>query len=64
MNDQKSKIQIECYLAVMAIVIITICTKASPIYPFDDYGDVNCFMTVGRSMLKGMLPYRDLFEQK
>ena len=30
----------------------------------NDWVDVNCFFTVGRGMLHGLVPYRDLYEQK
>lgn len=30
----------------------------------NDWVDVNCFFTMGRSILDGMVPYRDLYEQK
>ncbi len=47
-----------------AIVAVTICSKCSPLYPFNDWCDSNCFFTVGKSMFKGLVPYRDLYEQK
>ena len=47
-----------------ALVILGICSKSSPLYPFNDWGDANCFVTVGKSMLHGLVPYRDLYEQK
>lgn len=49
---------------VSALVVLGICSKSSPIYPFNDWGDPNCFVTVGKSMLRGLVPYRDLYEQK
>lgn len=52
------------FIAATAIVTITICTKSSPIYPFNDWVDANCFLTVGKSMLHGKVPYQDLYEQK
>ena len=51
-------------IAITAVVAITICSKASPLYPFNDWVDSNCFLTVGKAMLHGQVPYRDLFEQK
>ncbi|MBQ9898088.1 MAG: hypothetical protein IJM44_01370 [Ruminococcus sp.] len=52
------------YIAAAAFITILICSKSSPLYPFNDWVDANCFLTVGRSMLHRLLPYRDLFEQK
>ncbi len=47
-----------------AIFAITLCSKSSPLYPFNDWEDANCFFSVGKSMLRGLIPYRDLVEQK
>lgn len=47
-----------------AIVAVTICSKSSPLYPFNDWVDANCYFTVGKSIFKGLVPYRDLMEQK
>ena len=48
----------------VALVSISICSLSSPLYPFNDWVDANCFFTVGKSMLYGIVPYRDLYEQK
>ena len=47
-----------------AIIAISLCSMCSPLYPFNDWVDANCFFTVGKSMLYGIVPYRDLYEQK
>lgn len=52
------------YLLLSAVLLITLCSKSSPLYPLNDWVDANCFFTVGKSMLHGLLPYRDLWEQK
>ncbi len=51
-----------CFLT--SVVFLTICSKSSPLYPFNDWGDANCYLTVGKAMLEGVVPYRDLVEQK
>ncbi|MGN0999052.1 MAG: hypothetical protein ACI4PO_05820 [Faecousia sp.] len=51
-----------CFL--LAALFLGICSKSSPLYPMNDWVDVNCFFTVGRSILHGMVPYADLYEQK
>lgn len=56
--------RIQLVSIITAIITITICSKSSPIYPLNDWVDSNCFFTVGKSMLKGLVPYRDLYEQK
>lgn len=49
---------------VAAAAFLAICSKSSPLYPMNDWVDVNCFFTVGKSILHGIVPYRDLYEQK
>ena len=49
---------------IMAVLLITFCSKSSFLFPFNDWVDTNCFFTVGKSVMKGLVPYRDLIEQK
>ena len=51
-------------LLCVAVVAVSVCSLSSPLYPFNDWVDANCFFTVGKSMLYGIVPYRDLYEQK
>ena len=52
------------FLILTATVTITIVSTCSPLYPFNPWDDANCFFTVGRGILHGLVPYRDLYEQK
>lgn len=47
-----------------AFVFITLCSKSSFLYPLNDWGDTNCYVTMAKGILNGMVPYRDLIEQK
>ncbi len=49
---------------ILSAVFIFLASKSSPLYPLNDWVDVNCFFTVGRGILDGLVPYRDLYEQK
>lgn len=40
------------------------CSKSSPLYPMNDWVDVHCYLTLGKGMLNGKVPYLDLYEQK
>ncbi len=51
-------------LGITAVGVITICSKSSPLYPFNDWVDSNVYLTMGRAMLDGKIPYRDLYEHK
>lgn len=41
-----------------------ICSKNSFLYRINDWVDANAFFTVGKGMVRGIVPYRDIFEQK
>ncbi|WP_074755234.1 hypothetical protein [Butyrivibrio fibrisolvens] len=47
-----------------AFIIMLICTRSSPLYVFNNWDDSNSYFTVGKSIFKGLVPYRDLFDQK
>lgn len=48
----------------LSVIFISLASKSSPLYPMNDWVDVNCFFTIGRGILDGSVPYRDLYEQK
>lgn len=50
--------------AAVSVLISLFAFKSSVFYPLNDWVDPNCFMTMGRGMLKGKVLYRDLYEQK
>ena len=62
--DNNEKILAIAFCIISAFGIIGVCSKSSFLYPLNDWNDANCFFTVGKSMLNGIVPYRDLIEQK
>ena len=48
----------------VAGVFLLILSKNSPLYPLNDWVDVQCFLTVGKGILHGIVPYQELYEQK
>lgn len=48
----------------ISALVLLICSKSSPLYPMNDWVDVHCFLTLGKGLLNGMIPYVDLYEQK
>ena len=63
MNMKKLNINF-LYCLVISFVFMLIGTKSSPLYVINDWVDSNCFFTVGKGMMNGLVPYLDLFEQK
>ncbi|MCQ2484003.1 MAG: glycosyltransferase family 39 protein [Clostridia bacterium] len=51
-------------LTAFSFTVLYICTSSSPRYAINPWVDANAFFTVGKGMAKGMIPYKDLFEQK
>ncbi len=48
----------------IAFFFLLIATKSSPLYPFNDWADANISFTMGKGMMNGKIPYRDLFDHK
>lgn len=48
----------------MAAVLLGLCSRCSPLYPINDWVDVNVFFTAGKSMMAGRVLYRDVFDHK
>ncbi len=52
------------FACLLSYSVLAVCSKSSFLYPMNDWVDVHCFFTVGRGVLHGLTPYRDLYEQK
>ena len=48
----------------ISIVVLFIFSKNSWLYSTNDWVDANTFMTVGNAWAHGIIPYKDIFEQK
>lgn len=49
---------------ILSFLILLLCSKCSFLYPFNGWDDFNSFYTIGCGWANGLIPYRDLFEQK
>ena len=47
-----------------AFFALLFATSASPLYATNFWTDTNVYFTIGRGMLQGAMPYRDLFDHK
>ena len=52
------------YALVLAFAVLFFCSKSSPIYPINDWADANVYLTIGKGMTQGKIPYRDLYDHK
>ena len=64
MKKNKTRLKPYLYCLCLSILFLIICSKNSMLYQINDWVDANAFFTVGKSMVRGSIPYRDLFEQK
>lgn len=51
-------------LLVFSCLVMALCTASSPLYSGHDWTDANTYLTMGRGLLRGCVPYRDLFDHK
>lgn len=51
-------------ILIFSAIILFFCSKNSFLYFFNDWVDANAFFTMGKGMFNGLVPYKDLFEQK
>ena len=47
----------------ISFVLLFFCSMTSYLFPIHNWVDQNCFLTLGKGILEGTVPYRDLFEQ-
>lgn len=49
---------------VSSLLIMLIATRSTPLIPYNDYCDANVMFTIGRGIVNGKVPYRDLIDRK
>ncbi len=47
-----------------SFIVMLFCTRSSPLYVFNGWVDPNAYFTVGKGLVNGLVPYRDLFDHK
>ena len=52
------------FCLILSFLVLMCTSKNSFLFEFNDWVDANAFFTMGKSMMNGVVPYRDLFEQK
>ncbi len=50
--------------AAAALSVMLFCTRSSFLFPMNNWDDANSYFTMGKSMMHGILIYRDIFDQK
>lgn len=63
MKDRK-RLTAPLFALVCSALALYIATTSSPRYATNFWTDTNIYFTIGRGMLQGRMPYRDLFDHK
>ena len=63
-KEKKLSIKAILIILITSVLCITICSTSSPLYPFNDWSDVNVFFTIGKSALYGKVVFKDLYDHK
>lgn len=61
-NGQRAGLAV--FLAAAAFFPLLVASKCSPLYPFNDWPDLNIFFTIGKGMVNGKVIYADLMDHK
>ena len=61
---RRQKLLTVIYFLLISTLLIGLCSRSSPLYPFNNWNDANCFFTTGKAMFSGKVVYRDIYEQK
>jgi len=51
-------------MIVFSFILMLFYTRSSPLFFTNNWVDANAFMTLGKGIVHGLVPYKDLFEQK
>ncbi|MCR5092366.1 MAG: hypothetical protein K6B72_00070 [Lachnospiraceae bacterium] len=63
-NRRKQQARELIFSCLCSFVLLLFCTRSSPLYPMNNWDDANSYFSMGKAMMNGMVPYRDLFDQK
>ena len=63
-TEKNKKIYLYFLLIGYTCLLMFFCTKSSPLYVLNDWYDANAYFTMGKGMMNGAVPYKDLFDHK
>lgn len=63
-GTKREKLYLYTFFLLSSFLPLYLCSKCSPIYPLNDWPDINIFFTIGKGMAHGKAPYADLVDHK
>lgn len=51
-------------LIIYTILLIFFCSKMSPLYPINEWSDINLYFNIGKAMMNGKTLYSEVFDHK
>ncbi|MDR0825520.1 MAG: hypothetical protein LBN74_10530, partial [Prevotella sp.] len=51
-------------LFVYAALLLFFCSKMSPLYPFNEWSDINLYFNIGKAIFNGKVLYTEAFDHK
>ena len=60
----RNQIALLFYFALISFAMLLFATRSSFLYPMNNWDDSNSYFTMGKSMFRGIMIYRDIFDQK
>lgn len=63
-NKKRKKLLMICFCFGISFILLFLCSRCSFLYPYNGWDDFNSFYTMASGWANGLIPYRDLFEQK
>lgn len=64
LRSDKQRFLLPIFFFSISFLFLMVCSKSSFLYAINDWPDVNIYYTLGKGIVDGQVPYRDLFEQK
>ncbi len=52
------------FLFAYIFLLLFFCSKMSPLYPINEWADVNLYFNIGKGIFNGKVPYADTFDHK
>lgn len=62
--EKRKQLPVFLLLLLGSAIVMLLMSTSSPLYPTNPWVDANCYVTVGRGMRDGLVPYRDLVDHK